>query len=288
MSRTMLASDPAYLKAAFSRLGVSEIEGARHEKLVLDMYAASGHSEIHDDETPWCAAFVGWSLEKGGLVGTHSLMAISYAKYGNALDRNKTIPRGAIAVWKRTGGAHVNFVLEDDGTYVTCIGGNQENGKGGGVTISRRLKSQAVAYRLPKGAKADPKPPVRPSVPIEPESPVEEREVPATPMARTSKERTSEAPTDAPKSMAESKTGNIAVLGGAGGVLETIRSGNDIASEVASAKDNADTLGLPHWLAVLWNHPEFLIALVVIGAAVFVWFDHRKYKRALAAAQAGN
>lgn len=147
--KTVRPTDPPYLQAAFSVLGLSEIEGARHEKRVLEMYAASGHPEVHDDETPWCAALIGWSLDHGGLVGTHSLMAISYAKYGTALSKASQIPRGAIAVWKRVGGNHVNFVLDDDGTYVTCMGGNQENGKGGGVTISRRLKSEALAYRLP-------------------------------------------------------------------------------------------------------------------------------------------
>lgn len=169
-------NDPPYLRAAFSVLGLSEIAGARHEKRVLAMYPASGHPEIHDDETPWCAAYIGWSLEEGGLTGTHSLLAISYAKYGAALDRNKRIPRGAIAVWKRTGGNHVNFVLDDDGTYVTCLGGNQDNRRGGGVTISRRRKDEALAYRMPPGvsvpkpAPLPPKPAPKPAPkPVEPE-----------------------------------------------------------------------------------------------------------------------
>jgi uncharacterized protein (TIGR02594 family) len=144
-------SDPAYLHAAFSVLGLSEIAGARHERKVLAMYAASGHPEIHDDETPWCAAYVGWSLVEGGLKSTNSLLAISYKNYGSPLDRHSIIPRGAIAVWTRTGGNHVNFVLADDGTWVTCLGGNQSNGQGGGVTISRRLKDEAIAFRMPIG-----------------------------------------------------------------------------------------------------------------------------------------
>src|SRR5215204_5549591 len=157
-ARAVWPSDPPYLKAAFSVLGLSEIQGARHEKKVLAMYAASGHPEIHDDETPWCAAFVGWSLQHGGLKGTNSLLAISYAKYGTALNKKNTIPRGAIAVWKRVGGNHVNFVLDDDGVYVVCLGGNQDNKRGGGVTISRRRKTEAVAFRMPPGSVAKPKP----------------------------------------------------------------------------------------------------------------------------------
>ncbi len=147
--KTVWPTDPPYLQAAFSVLGLSEIEGSKHEKRVLEMYAASGHPEIHDDETPWCAAFIGWCLDHGGLKGTQSLMARSYATYGTALSKSEIVPRGAIAVWTRDGGGHVNFVLADDGKFVTCIGGNQSNNKGGGVTISRRAKADAVAYRMP-------------------------------------------------------------------------------------------------------------------------------------------
>ena len=149
--RTAWPDDPKYLKAAFSKLGLSEIVGSKHEKQVLAMYAASGHPEISDDETAWCAAFIGWALLKGGLPNTNNLMARSYSKYGTACDLDDIVPRGAIVVWPRgkPPAGHVNFCLHDDGTYLTCIGGNQGNGKGGGVTITREAKSRAVAARLP-------------------------------------------------------------------------------------------------------------------------------------------
>lgn len=145
---TVQPNDPPYLRAALSMLGLSEIEGSRDEPKVLAMYAACGHPEVKHDEVAWCAAFAGWALKKGGLSNTGSLLAASYAKYGTALDKRKTIPRGAIAVWHREGGNHVNFVLHDDGHTVTCIGGNQGNGHGGGVTISTRVKAEALAYRM--------------------------------------------------------------------------------------------------------------------------------------------
>ena len=150
MARTVLPADPPWLKAAFSKLGLSEIPGSKHEAEIIAMYAACGH-KITNDETAWCAAFVGWCLWFSGLPNTRSLMARSYVKYGRALDRTKPIPRGAIAVWPRGAppSGHVNFVLEDDGTYLTCIGGNQSNGRGGGVTISRERKSNLVAVVLP-------------------------------------------------------------------------------------------------------------------------------------------
>lgn len=150
----VLPNDPTYLRVALSMRGLSEIVGPKDEPQILAMYAACGHPEVKHDEVAWCAAFTGWCLDEGGLPNTRSLLAISYAKYGTALDRGRLIPRGAIAVWHRAGGNHVNFVLYDDGITVTCIGGNQSNGKGGGVTISARLKTDAICFRMPpKNAK---------------------------------------------------------------------------------------------------------------------------------------
>src|SRR5262245_25117021 len=140
-ARVVHADDPRYLKAAFSVLGLSEIAGERDEPQILAMYAACGHPEVRHDEVAWCAAFVGWCLHRGGLNNTQSLLAISYANYpGRRFTGDDTIPRGAICVWPRTGGNHVNFALEDLGDAILCIGGNQGNGRGGGVTIAKYPK----------------------------------------------------------------------------------------------------------------------------------------------------
>lgn len=143
--------DPKYLKAAFSDLGLSEIIGPLHEPRVLAMYKNAGHPEVHDDETSWCAAAVGNWLVIGGLKPSGSLMARSYETWGFPCDLRKPIPRGAIIVWPYgvPPHGHVNICLEDDGTYLTCIGGNQSNGKGGGVTISHDKRSIIVSARLP-------------------------------------------------------------------------------------------------------------------------------------------
>jgi uncharacterized protein (TIGR02594 family) len=162
-------SDPQYLKVAIRQLGLSEIQGPAHEKRVVAMYAASGHPEVKDDETAWCAAFVGWCLKQAGLSNTGNLMARSYVRYGRGLDINKPAPRGAIAVWPRgkPPSGHVNFVLNDDGTYLTCIGGNQGNGRGGGVTVTKDRKANVIALRMPILAHAKPAP-VPPPPDVEP------------------------------------------------------------------------------------------------------------------------
>jgi uncharacterized protein (TIGR02594 family) len=165
--RVLHPDDPAHLHAAFSKLGLSEIEGPKHEKQVLAMYRAAGHPEISDDETAWCAAFVGWCLKEAGLPNTGSLMARSYVKYGVPVG-GKKVPRGAIVVWPRGAppSGHVNICLDDDGTYLTCIGGNQGNGRGGGVTITKESKSRAITARMPPGISAPlpkPKPEPKPA-----------------------------------------------------------------------------------------------------------------------------
>jgi uncharacterized protein (TIGR02594 family) len=170
--RVAQPDDPGHLKAAFSLLGLSEIAGARHEKKILAMFAAAGHAGVKTDETPWCAAFVRWCLIQDDVEAMGSLMARSLATFGKGIQRNTKIPRGAIAVWPRgePPAGHTNIVLDDDGTYVLCIGGNQSlEGTNGAVTISRTRKSQALAYRLPPNMAAKPKPKPEPKPDPKPE-----------------------------------------------------------------------------------------------------------------------
>lgn len=274
--RTVWPSDPQYLKAAFSQLGLSEIAGPKHEKKVLAMYAASGHPEIIEDEVPWCAAFVGWSLVKGNLPNTGSLLAISYAKYGTALDKKKRVPRGAIGVTKRTGGNHVFFILDDDGTTITRIGGNQENGKGGGVTISTCRKSDVIAFRMPIAAEAaddDPAPEAMPAPESKPPSILDK----VVPIART--------------------IAGVATGSAAGGQVASSIADNpsDVAEkatqvvnksgEVISATKQVIAVPKPgFWNGLLSvvSSPGFLVSMIVLMAAMWflVWFIQKQHQQA--------
>jgi hypothetical protein len=99
-------------------------------------------------------------------------MARSYVKYGRKLDHRRIVPRGSIAVWPRgkPPSGHVNFVLSDNGTTLTCIGGNQSmKGTNGAVTISRGEKANLVAVvmpeapPIPEASPPDVEPPPEPS-----------------------------------------------------------------------------------------------------------------------------
>lgn len=47
------------LAAAGEHIGLKEWPGMKHNPTVVAMFADVGHSWVTDDETSWCAAFVG-------------------------------------------------------------------------------------------------------------------------------------------------------------------------------------------------------------------------------------
>lgn len=77
-----------------------------------------------------------------------------------------------------------------------------------------------------------------------------------------------------PKGMATSKTGNTAIAIGTGGALETARQVNEVAKEVADAKDSAGSV--LDMLTVLMAKPGFWVALVILAGAAFIWWDRRR------------
>jgi uncharacterized protein (TIGR02594 family) len=149
---TKQSTDPVWLKNAFEDLGIKELSGRKHNARVVEMFHTSGFPSINDDETAWCAAAMGAWLIEGGYKASGSLMARSYSKYGKDYTSYKRLPRGTIVVFSRGGKnaptGHVAICLEDNGTTITHIGGNQSNS----VNISRTPKANLVAARWPNTA----------------------------------------------------------------------------------------------------------------------------------------
>lgn len=81
---------------------------------------------------------------------------------------------------------------------------------------------------------------------------------------------------DKPRSMATSKTGNAAIVVATAGAGEVISQVKDVADAAHTARDAATDLGLMELLAKVTADPRFLVAFVVVIAAVFIWFDRRK------------
>lgn len=144
-------SEPAWLDLARRELGVKEAAGAADNPRVLQ-YLAAGSSDpglTSQDETPWCAGFIGWCLRGSGwgLAGSGSLVAKSYKAYGR--DVSADPPVGAIAVFDRPpnpASGHVAFFLRFvNSAVVEVLGGNQSDA----VTIQRYQRSQLIALRWP-------------------------------------------------------------------------------------------------------------------------------------------
>lgn len=134
---------PLWLEIANSKLGLKEIKGKKHNPLIVAMWKLIKRGGIKDDETPWCAAFVGACLEEAGIVSSRFESAKSYLAWGIPLADPIV---GAIAVKNRPGGQHVFFVTgkTKDGR-ITGIGGNQSDA----VTETTFARDEITALRWP-------------------------------------------------------------------------------------------------------------------------------------------
>ncbi len=79
--------------------GITEVHGLLGNPKILEMFRISGHPEVKEDETPWCAAFVGSCLRLAGYRSSGSLGARSYEGFGD--DLKEEPKRGCIVVFWR-------------------------------------------------------------------------------------------------------------------------------------------------------------------------------------------
>jgi uncharacterized protein (TIGR02594 family) len=91
----------------------------------------------------WCARFMNFVLERVGLKGTGSDLAMSFRHYGHSISGPKV---GAIAVLARRGGGHVGVVsgVDANGNPI-IISGNHGRRVGEGIYS----RSRVVAYVMP-------------------------------------------------------------------------------------------------------------------------------------------
>ena len=118
----------AILELARAEIGTVEWAKGNNPKVVA-YYRDAGHPEVVEDETAWCAAFVGAMLKRGGYKGTGSLLARSYLKWGDAVPVSNARP-GDIAIIPRgnsTWQGHVFFIDKIVGGKVYALGGNQRD-----------------------------------------------------------------------------------------------------------------------------------------------------------------
>lgn len=113
-------------------LGVAEVPGEASNPRIL-LYHSHTSLKANSDETAWCSAFVNYCVDTAGLVGTHSAAARSWHDSAWGTDVTASPREGDIVVFSRSGGGakpgsgHVGFWIEDRGSHVTVLGGNQGN-----------------------------------------------------------------------------------------------------------------------------------------------------------------
>lgn len=135
-----------WVKNARTKIGIREIKGPKHHELILKMWRTIKRGGIKNDETAWCAAFVGACLEESGLMSTRFEGAGSYLTWGVA-----TAPcYGAIVLITspsaKGSGYHVGFLVGRDlAGNVYVLGGNQNNE----VNISKFNGLRIKACRWP-------------------------------------------------------------------------------------------------------------------------------------------
>lgn len=137
--------EPAWVIEARRHIGTKEIKGSKHELKILQWWKTIRRGGIKDDETPWCAAFVGGCLEAAGQISSRYESAKSYLTWGDSL----AFPCvGAVVVFSRDGGGHVGFVVgRDKLNNIMVLGGNQ----GDAVNIKPFARSRVTGLRVPKG-----------------------------------------------------------------------------------------------------------------------------------------
>lgn len=149
-------NEPKWLTEARKLLGLSEIPGPRTAPEIAELWGDAG-LRITDDETAWCAGFVGGCLKRGGVKPSGSAAARSYSSWGfDVSDLGIAgIPVGAIIVFKRDPNpaqGHVGFAVGRTAEgNVMVLGGNQ----GDKVSIRPFATTRIVAVRWPVEGKND-------------------------------------------------------------------------------------------------------------------------------------
>ena len=135
---------PPWMPFAWADLHVSETPGRSDNPRIVDYFRRVGHANVQDDETPWCAAFVGACLERAGLRSTRSLAARSYLDWGVEASAPSF---GAIVVLSRGRDpalGHVGFLVGSTHDHVYLLGGNQSNA----VTVEAFDRRRVLGWRL--------------------------------------------------------------------------------------------------------------------------------------------
>lgn len=128
------AGEPSRHETPYSlareHVGTREIPGKKHNPKIVQWMRQIA-SWVSDDETPWCAGFVGSMADEAGYEHTGKLNARSYLDVGTPIDPDRAKP-GDVVIFSRGNPkgwqGHVGFLAGPiTGQHVPTLGGNQSN-----------------------------------------------------------------------------------------------------------------------------------------------------------------
>lgn len=151
-SRRYNRNEPTFLRIARSYMWLKEYRGSKHNPKIVEWWIKLG-LPFRNDETPWCAGFVGGVLEEAGIRSTRSAAARSYNWKGWGQVLEGPVVGAVVSLWrgKRRGAyGHVGFVVgKDQYGNLMILGGNQGNQ----VNIRPFSPTRVLSYHYPKGLK---------------------------------------------------------------------------------------------------------------------------------------
>ncbi len=127
MARTL---NQTIMEVTQAHLGIAEFPGAKHNPRILEFWQQAGMPQVVDDETAWCAGYVGGVLGGLGIPGSGRPNARSYLSWGSQVRPDDVLPGDVVVFWrgsKTSWKGHVAFFVNwtTDGKGVLVRGGNQ-------------------------------------------------------------------------------------------------------------------------------------------------------------------
>jgi len=127
-----------------------------HNPKVVQYFHDVGHAWVKDDETAWCAAFVGAILKRAGMPHTGKLNARSYLHWGDPISIDQAQLGDIVVFWRGTPSGwqgHVGFYEDHDDNEVMVLGGNQSDQ----VNVKTYPRDRLLGVQRSSGA-VDPQP----------------------------------------------------------------------------------------------------------------------------------
>jgi len=115
---------------ALKDLGTWEWDKGHNPKVVRYFHDV-GHEWVQDDETAWCAAFVGAMLKRAGMAHTGKLDARSYLDWGEEVPLSQAQEGDLVVFWRESPDSwkgHVGFFVGRTRIgHIRVLGGNQSD-----------------------------------------------------------------------------------------------------------------------------------------------------------------